>query len=150
MHLDGHLPIDQHSAAASFNFGQIDEKEERSWTDGSRQLGAVAGAAAAGVGREGAGAEGPAGEVAIDVVAAAGVHTAARVGRRAAPAPLHSSNGSYDDTASVAVVVDGRYTTLFTGTYSSSSGDADADGLLLDCFSCVPPACSFHGQGITY
>ena len=88
MHLDGHLPIDQHSAAASFNFGQIDKKEERSWTDGSRQLGAVAGAAAAGVGREGAGAEGPAGEVAIDVVAAAGVHTAARVGRRAAPAPL--------------------------------------------------------------
>jgi len=149
MHLDGHLPIDQHSAAASFNFGQID-KEERSWTDGSRQLGAVAGAAAAGVGREGAGAEGPAGEVAIDGVAAAGVHTAARVGRRAAPAPLHSSNGSYDDTASVAVVVDGRYTTLFTGTYSSSSGDADADGLLLDCFSCVPPACSFHGQGIAY
>jgi len=88
MHLDGHLPIDQHSAAASFNFGQIDKKEERSWTDGSRQLGAVAGAAAAGVGREGAGAEGLAREVAVDGVAAARVHAAARVGRRqAAPAP---------------------------------------------------------------
>jgi len=79
MHLDGHLPIDQHSAAASFNFCQIDEKEERSWTDGSRQLGAVAGAAAAGVGREGAGAEGLAGEVAVDGVAAARVHAAAAV-----------------------------------------------------------------------
>jgi hypothetical protein len=73
--------------------------------------------------------------------------------------PWHSSNGSYDDidsSAAVVVVVvvvagrtyddDGRYTTLFTGTYSSSAGDAD--GLLLDCFSSVPPACSFHGQGI--
>jgi hypothetical protein len=71
--------------------------------------------------------------------------------------PWHSSNGSYDDTDSSAAVVvvvvagstyddDGRYTTLFTGTYSSSAGDAD--GLLLDCFSSVPPACSFHGQGI--
>ena len=57
-------------------------------------LGAVAGAAAsAGLGRESAGAEGLPREVAVDGVAAARVHAArvhaaARVGRRAAPAPL--------------------------------------------------------------
>jgi len=54
-----------------------------------RRLGAVVGgAAAAGLRKEGAGAEGLAGEVAVDGVAAARVHAAARVGRRrAAPAP---------------------------------------------------------------
>ena len=58
-------------------------------TRSGRRLGAVVGgAAAAGLRSEGAGAVGLAGEVAVDGVAAAGVHTAARVGRRAAPAPL--------------------------------------------------------------
>ena len=57
--------------------------------DGSGGLGAVGGAAAAaGLGREGAGAEGLPREVAVDGVAAARVHAAARVGGRAAPAPL--------------------------------------------------------------
>jgi hypothetical protein len=57
--------------------------------DGSGGLCAVAAAAAsAGLGREGAGAEGLPREVAVDGVAAARVHAAARVRRRAAPAPL--------------------------------------------------------------
>ena len=55
----------------------------------SGELVAVAGAAAsAGLGRESAGTEGLPREVAVDGVAAARVHAAARVGGRAAPAPL--------------------------------------------------------------
>jgi hypothetical protein len=48
--------------------------------------GAIGGATVAGVGGEGADAEGLAGDVAVDGVAAPGVHAAARVRRRAAPA----------------------------------------------------------------
>jgi hypothetical protein len=62
--------------------------------------------------------------------------------------PWHSSNGSYD-TAAGSTDDDGRYTTLFTGTYSSSC-DADADGLLLDSLP-LPPACLFkftQGRGL--